>query len=116
MNKPDKELDEHDLKSIEDWITYYRNLCKKKGGEKYIVKFREFIWKLESMKKIVKNNFIEAVADIAARRMAEDMRQQLLTGDIFMEATEEGLKIISSQKTHDDFLEQLKKEKKDGSK
>lgn len=102
MDKPDKELNEHDLKSIKDWIKYYNNLYDKKGSIRYAVKLAELVLKLQEKEKIVKENFQKAVMDNVASRIGQDMANLITTGNSFIEISEiddiDTLKDLSKEK------------------
>jgi len=103
MDKPDKELNEHDLKSIRNWIEYYKNLCKKKGGQKYGIKLAELVLKFQEKEKIVKDNFQKAVMDNVASRITQDM---FTGGNVYLEVSGTG-------KLKEDIYEEIKIEKVD---
>ena len=125
MNKPDKELNEHDLKSIRDWIKYYNNLYDKKGSQKYITKLAELVLKLQEKEKIVKENFQQAVMDNIASRIGQDMASMITGGNSFIEVSGTGkVKNIDGKDIIDEIdiesiqlvSKKLKKEKTDESK
>jgi len=145
MDKPNRSLNSDDLKSIEDWIDYYCILYNKSRKKKYLDKVTDLINRLKDTEKIVilnrRGDFEDAFMSALGKRIKKDMdlkqdieKAVLIEGNAFIEISgtgkikedadgntiiesiePDGLKIISSQKVHDDFLKQIKKEKEDGS-
>ena len=94
-----EDLDEHDLKEVQHWITYYEKMYEKTGDEKYKEKWCKLEQKLAALEPIVKDNFQKAFMDAAIRRAEKDdlfsldpdtFIKNLKDGDIYMEVSGKG--------------------------